>query len=181
MTSVSRPQGEFTSRTKARKRAADVVFEAEQRGLTSSSQKMEDLLVERRSLTAAQTPLPEYSQQIIAGIASHLSEVDRRIESRSKVKDLDRLPGVDLAVLRVAVWEMLYNFADVDRIIAIDEAVAIAKSISTDRSPGFVNAVLDAIRRDLEQEVTGGDTPVKEHFSNILAEDELWDELLDEY
>ena len=128
----------FTSRTKARKRAADVVFEADQRGMGRDSEVLRDLLRQRRVITAAETPLPEYSIQIIEGVANNLRRIDDLIAARAKVSGLDRIAAVDLAVMRVAVWEMLENSEDVSPIIAIDAA------------PSFVNAVLDAIRKDLE-------------------------------
>lgn len=140
----------FTSRTKARKRAADVVFEADQRGMGRDPQVLFDLLRERKVLTAALTPLPEYSVQIIDGVARHLRRIDGLISTHAKVSGLDRIPAVDLAVLRVAVWEMLENSQDVPPLVAIDEAISIVKSISTDASPGFVNAVLDAVRREVD-------------------------------
>ena len=140
----------FTSRTKARKRAADVVFEADQRGMGRDSEVLRDLLRQRRVITAAETPLPEYSIQIIEGVANNLRRIDDLIAARAKVSGLDRIAAVDLAVMRVAVWEMLENSEDVSPIIAIDEAISIVKSLSTDAAPSFVNAVLDAIRKDLE-------------------------------
>lgn len=140
----------FTSRTKARKRAADVVFEADQRGMGRDSEVLRDLLRQRRVITAAETPLPEYSIQIIEGVANNLRRIDDLIAARAKVSGLDRIAAVDLAVMRVAVWEMLENSEDVSAIIAIDEAISIVKSLSTDAAPSFVNAVLDAIRKDLE-------------------------------
>lgn len=140
----------FTSRTKARKRAADVVFEADQRGMGRDSEVLRDLLRQRRVITAAETPLPEYSIQIIEGVANNLRRIDDLIAARAKVSGLDRIAAVDLAVMRVAVWEMLENSEDVSAIIAIDEAISIVKSLSTDSAPSFVNAVLDAIRKDLE-------------------------------
>lgn len=142
-------QHRFTSRTKARKRAADVVFEADQRGMGRDSEVLRDLLRERRVITAAQTPLPEYSVQIIAGVADNLRRIDDLIEAHARVPGLDRVAAVDLAVMRVAVWEMLANSDDVSPIVAIDEAISIVRSISTDASPRFVNAVLDAIRKDI--------------------------------
>ena len=177
---MSKQQGKFTSRTKARKRAADVVFEAEQKGLDRPA-KLRKLLEERRLVSAAQTPLPAYSQEIVEGVAENLSDIDAAIAAHSKIKDLDRLPGVDLAVLRVAVWEMLYNFEDLDPIIAIDEAVAIVKSISTDRSPAFVNAVLDAIRKDKSLKFEGSSSSLSSDGVELSRTDEMWDELLDEY
>ena len=142
-------QHRFTSRTKARKRAADVVYEADQRGMGSNPDVLRDLLRERRVITAAQTPLPEYSIQIIAGVADSLRRIDDLIEAHARVPGLDRVAAVDLAVMRVAVWEMLANSDDVSPIVAIDEAISIVRSISTDASPRFVNAVLDAIRKDI--------------------------------
>lgn len=141
-------QHRFTSRTKARKRAADVVYEADQRGMGSNPDVLRDLLRERRVITAAQTPLPEFSIQIIAGVADNLRRIDSLISAHARVPGLDRIAAVDLAVMRVAVWEMLEN-DEVSPIIVIDEAISIVRSISTDTSPSFVNAVLDAIRKNL--------------------------------
>ena len=142
-------QHRFTSRTKARKRAADVVYEADQRGMGSNPDVLRDLLRERRVITAAQTPLPEFAIQIIAGVADNLRRIDSLISAHARVPGLDRIAAVDLAVMRVAVWEMLANSDDVSPIVAIDEAISIVRSISTDASPRFVNAVLDAIRKDI--------------------------------
>ncbi|MDC4233345.1 transcription antitermination factor NusB [Actinomyces sp. B33] len=143
-------QHRFTSRTKARKRAADVVFEADQRGMGRNPQVLRDLLRERKVVTAALTPLPEYSIRLIEGVADRLRSIDDLLAAHARVSGLDRIAAVDLAVMRVAVWEMLENSEDVSPVIAIDEAIAIVKSISTDTSPAFVNAVLDAVRRDIE-------------------------------
>lgn len=145
------------------------------------------LLAERRVVSVAETPLAPYSIQMVQGVADNLGRIDQLIDSHAKVAGLDRLPGVDLAIMRAAVWEMVAN-PDVDDIVAIDEAVAIAKSISTDRSPGFVNAVLDAIRRELEsgsaERVTAAIPPAEIPSVDSTADlDDLTelDELLDEY
>ena len=114
----------------------------------SNPDVLRDLLRERRVITAAQTPLPEFSVQIIAGVADNLRRIDSLISAHARVPGLDRIAAVDLAVMRVAVWEMLEN-DEVSPIIVIDEAISIVRSISTDTSPSFVNAVLDAIRKDL--------------------------------
>lgn len=139
---------QFTSRTKARKRAADVVYEADQRGMGRNATVLRDLLMERKVLTAALTPLPDYSIQIVEGVADELYRIDRLIDAHAHT-GVERIPAVDRAVLRVAVWEMLENTDEVPPVIAIDEAISIVKSISTDESAGFVNAILDAIRRDM--------------------------------
>lgn len=193
----------FTSRTKARKRAADVVFEADQRGMGRNPDVLRDLLRQRKVITAAETPLQEYSIQAIEGVADNLRRIDDLIEKHANVAGLDRIAGVDLAVMRVGVWEMLDN-DDVANIIAIDEAIAIVKSISGDGAPQFVNAVLDAIRRELEASpwsrrscdndadvsAPGDDAPSlagsdedtspKTHDLSVDELEEL-DELLDEY
>ena len=165
-------QHRFTSRTKARKRAADVVFEADQRGMGRDSEVLRDLLRERRVITAAQTPLPEYSIQIIAGVADSLRRIDDLIEAHARVPGLDRVAAVDLAVMRVAVWEMLANSDDVSPIVAIDEAISIVRSISTDASPRFVNAVLDAIRKDIASSWArrGGDDGDSDEAGAVRAE-----------
>lgn len=92
-------QHRFTSRTKARKRAADVVYEADQRGMGSNPDVLRDLLRERRVITAAQTPLPEFSIQIIAGVADNLRRIDSLISAHARVPGLDRIAAVDLAVI----------------------------------------------------------------------------------
>ena len=131
---------------------------------------LRDLLRERRVITAAQTPLPEFSIRIIGGVADNLRRIDSLISAHARVPGLDRIAAVDLAVMRVAVWEMLEN-DEVSPIIVIDEAISIVRSISTDTSPSFVNAVLDAIRKDLaspawsrrnadEDEGRAGDAPI---------------------
>jgi len=173
----------FTSRTKARKRAADVIFEADLRGMGGHPRVLEDLLRERRVLTAAQTPLPDYSVRVIEGVAGNLRRIDALIEARADVPGLDRIQPVDLAVMRVAVWEMLENGDDVPAVTAIDQAVMIVRSISTDTSPGFVNAVLDAVRRDIGAPARP-EPPSSERHPTIeeLGEMDLesLDELLDE-
>lgn len=142
----------FTARTKARKRAADVLFEADQRRLGFSSTAILKLLEERKVITAAQTPLPEYSIEIVQGVAANLSKIDDLLRRHVKNRELTRLPSFDLAAMRIAVWEMLENSSHVPPVTAIDEAVAIVKRISTTESPAYVNAALDAIRKDILQQ-----------------------------
>lgn len=134
----------ITSRTKARRRAVDVLFEADQRGMYSPL-GLSDLLQERLTLSAAQTELPSYAADIVDGVASHLGGIDRVLASHIEGRPLDRLPSVDRAVLRLAVWEMFYN-PEIDMPVAISEATTLAADLSTDGSPGFINAVLDRLR-----------------------------------
>lgn len=181
MTKVPRREG-FTARTKARKRAADILFEAQTRGMTRSPRALIDLLDQRRLVSAAQTPLPSYAAQIVEGVASQLGKIDSLIDARQRHGGLDRLPGVDLAIMRVAVWEMLAN-PDVDPVIAIDEAVAIAKAISTAQSPATVNAILDGIRHDIADGSIVDDinSSMASSTEQIDVDQEELDLLLDEY
>ncbi|MDO5671937.1 MAG: transcription antitermination factor NusB [Actinomycetaceae bacterium] len=134
---------QFTGRTKARKRAVEVLFEAQIKGRDTYEGLME--LASMRSHEAvAQTPIPAYARTIVEGIAIHLDRIDSALANYSQGWDLDRMPGVDLAVLRIGVWEILYN-DEVDAPIAIDEAVTLVRALSTDDSPNFVNGLLGRI------------------------------------
>lgn len=130
------------ARHKARRRAVDLLFEAEARDIDPS-----DLADERIELAArdqAVAPVHAYTRTLVDGIAEDLDRVDGTIESYLQDWTLSRLPAVDRAVLRVAVWELLYA-TDVPPIVAVDEAVELAKELSTDDSPGFVNGVLGQV------------------------------------
>lgn len=140
----------FTSRTKARRRAADVVFEADQRGMGSRSGVLFDLLRQRKVVTAAQSPLPEYSIFLIEGVAQELRRIDQLISDNLTGREIDRIPALDLAIMRVAVFEFISEQADVPPHAVIDEATKIARVMSTANSPSMVNAVLDAIHRHLD-------------------------------
>lgn len=133
-----------TARTKARRRAVDVLFEADQRGRYRPLE-LSDLLQERLAVTAAQTALPQYSADIVDGVAANLAEIDEVLSTHLQGWTLERLPAVDRAILRMAVWELLYN-DEIDDAVAISEAVTLAATLSTDDSPAFVNGLLDALR-----------------------------------
>ena len=137
----------FSTRTRQRKRAIDVLFEADQRGLSDTSEALLGLLAKRRELSAAQTPLPPYAGDIVEGVAEHLSHIDELIATHFRGNYVQRLSAVERAILRAGVWEVVWN-DDVEAIIAIDEAVRIARAIADDHSPGIVNGILDAIRRE---------------------------------
>lgn len=85
-----------------------------------------------------------YAREIVAGVVDHRVEIDELIETYSQGWSLERMPHLDRAILRIAVWELLYN-ADVPAGVAIDEAVEAAKSMSTDDSARFVNGLLGTI------------------------------------
>ena len=126
----------------ARKRAVDLLFEAEARGLSpDEAVDVRTALAESQPDVAA--PLP-YTAAVVRGVAEHAAHIDELITSHLQAWSLDRLPAVDRAILRVAVWELLYA-DDVPEPVAVDEAVELAKELSTDESPGFINGVLGQV------------------------------------
>jgi N utilization substance protein B len=129
-----------SARRKARTRAVDVLYEADQRGRTTPADLLE-LLAQRLEVTAAQTALPQYSMDIVEGFAEHAERIDELLTTYAQGWALERMPAVDRAILRVGAWELLYN-DDVPDAVAVDEAVALAGTLSTDDSPSFVNGLL---------------------------------------
>lgn len=128
-----------TGRHQARKRAVDLLFEAEARGVSAAgAAEARAALAETNAEVA---PVNPYTMTVARGVSDHAAQIDELISSHLQGWTLDRLPAVDRAVLRVAVWELLYA-EDVPEPVAVDEAVELAKELSTDDSPGFVNGVL---------------------------------------
>jgi N utilization substance protein B len=125
------------ARTKARKRAVDVLYEADLRG----RDRMEVL---RERIADANPPVPDHTVRLVEGVEEHARRIDELIDAHAHGWTLDRLPDVDRAILRMAVFELLW-VDDVPDAVAIDEAVQLAKTLSTDDSPAFVNGVLGAI------------------------------------
>ncbi len=126
-------------RHQARKRAVDLLFEAEARGLTPAEvAEARNALAERESDLS---PLNPYTVTVARGVTETAAHIDDLISAHLQGWTLDRLPAVDRAILRVAVWELLHA-DDVPEPVAVDEAVELAKRLSTDDSPGFVNGVL---------------------------------------
>ncbi|CAM3705711.1 transcription antitermination factor NusB [Tsukamurella ocularis] len=131
------------ARHRARKRAVDLLFEAEARGLTD----LDSLLAERRRLAAddaAVAPVSEYTATLVTGVGVDGEQVDSVISSHLTGWTLTRLPAVDRAILRIAVWE-LFNAVDVPPAVVVDEAVELAKELSTDESPTYLNGVLGKV------------------------------------
>lgn len=129
-------------RHQARKRAVDLLFEAEARGITAA-----EAADGRNALSHTQadiSPLNQYTVTVTHGVTEHAAHVDDLIATHLQGWTLDRLPAVDRAILRVAVWELLHA-EDVPEPVAVDEAVELAKELSTDDSPGFVNGVLGQV------------------------------------
>ncbi len=124
------------ARTKARKRALDVLFEADQRGLEPVA-----LLAERIARPGTEAALPQYSVDIVEGVTAHGARIDELLAAHSHGWTIDRMPAVDRALLRIGVWELLFN-DEVPDAVAVDEAVDLARELSTDESPTFVNGLL---------------------------------------
>ena len=169
-------------RHQARKRAVELLFEAEARGLSPAEvAEAHTALAESNDDVVQLNP---YTATVARGVSEHAAHIDELITSHLQGWTLDRLPAVDRAVLRVAVWELLYA-DDVPEPVAVDEAVELAKKLSTDESPGFVNGVLGqvmlvtpqiraaaaAVRRPESPSVMSADAG--EHFGRIAA---VWDE-----
>lgn len=127
----------MAARSKARKRALDLLFESDLRGTDAVS-----TVAER--LSAADPPVPAYAVTLVEGVTGNRQRIDEILRSYAEGWALERMPAVDRAILRLGVYELLWR-SDVPDAVAIDEAVELAKSLSTDESPRFVNGVLGRI------------------------------------
>src|SRR5436305_14396310 len=130
----------MSARGKARKRALDVLFESEVRGL-----ELDGTLQER--LDAGEPPLADYTVQLVRGVVGNRPRIDALLTSYSEGWSLERIPAVDRNVLRIGVFEVLY-VDEVPDLGAVSEAVNLARDLSTDESPAFVNGVLGNIVRN---------------------------------
>lgn len=130
------------ARTKARKRAVDLLFEAEQRGVNAA-----ELLKERLGAPVTEAPLSEFTADLVSGVVEHWTQLNELLSTYSHGWTLERMPAVDRAILRLGAFEILYGApgADVPEPVAISEAVALATELSTDESPKFVNGLLARI------------------------------------
>ena len=124
------------ARSKARKRALDILFEADQRGLDPLK-----LIADRLARPNDSAPLSEYSITLVEGVMEQSERIDELLATYSHGWTIERMPAVDRAVLRIGTWELLFN-DQVPDAVAIDEAVELARMLSTDDSPGFVNGLL---------------------------------------
>ncbi len=129
----------MSARTKARKRALQLLFEADQRGLG-----IEALLRERLAAAGLGAPLPEYAVTLVEGVGQRREQIDELLDTYSHGWPVTRMPAVDRAILRLATWEVVYS-DEVPDAVAISEAVLLARELSTDDSPSFVNGLLGRI------------------------------------
>jgi N utilization substance protein B len=131
---------DVSARGKARQRAIQLLFEADLRDADPVA-----TLADRVALGPA--PVNPYTTTLIEGVTAHRERIDTILSDYAEGWTLPRMPGVDKAVLRVGIYEILWS-SDVPPAVAIDEAVELAKTMSTDESPRFVNGVLARVLRD---------------------------------
>ena len=130
----------MAARSKARKRALDVLFESEVRGLPLGA-TLDDRVL------AGDPPVNDYTVQLIRGVAERQARIDDLVTTYAQGWTLDRMPTVDRNALRIGVFEVLY-VDDVPDAVAVSEAMNLVRDLSTDESPSFVNGVLGAVVRD---------------------------------
>ncbi len=131
----------MAARSKARKRALDILFASELRS--------EDPVVALdRAIEEGEGPTNDYTSTLVRGVAEHLPRIDEVLTTYSKQWTLARMPVVDRNVLRIGVYELLWGDADVPESVAVSEALHLVQDLSTDDSPAFVNGLLGSIMRD---------------------------------
>ncbi|MBD0739704.1 MULTISPECIES: transcription antitermination factor NusB [unclassified Streptomyces] len=129
----------MAARNKARKRAFQILFEAEQRGVDPKTAMADWIRLARTD--DRQPPVTEYTMRLVEGCEAHAERIDELLSSYSVGWSLDRMPVVDRNVLRLGTYELLWE-DDVPDAVVLDEAVQLAKEFSTDESPAFVNGLL---------------------------------------
>lgn len=132
----------MSARSKARKRALDVLFASDVRG-ESATTALETAIAD------GEGPTNDYTAVLVRGVEDHRGRIDEVLAQYAEGWTLQRMPAVDRNVLRLGVWELLYA-EDVPDSVAITEAMALVTDLSTDESPQFVNGVLGAVQRNKE-------------------------------
>ncbi len=123
----------MSARSKARKRAIEVLYESDLRG--------GDVEIGLQSLSErVQTPMNPYTETIVRGVAAHQEQIDETLSTYAQGWTLERMPAVDRAILRAGAWELLWG--EVPEGVALAEAVGLANELSTDESGKYINGVL---------------------------------------
>ena len=131
----------MAARSKARKRALDILFASELRS--------EDPVVALdRAIADGEGPTNAYTATLVRGVVEHRERIDEVLTTYSKGWTLTRMPAVDRNVLRIGVYELLWGDSDVPDTVAVSEALHLVQDLSTDDSPAFVNGLLGSIQRD---------------------------------
>ena len=127
----------MAARSKARKRALDILFEADLRRESPQG------VLEARTIQA-DPPVTEYAIELVQGVQAHRDRIDELLAEHARGWTLDRMPAVDRNILRIGAYELLWA-TGVPEAVAISEAVVLATDLSTDASPGFVNGLLASL------------------------------------
>lgn len=155
------------ARYRARRRAADIMYEAENRDVDPVA-IVEDRIKLARENEHDVAPIAEYTKVLVTGVAEQLDTIDTTIERfLSEDWELHRIPAVDRAIMRVAVWELLFNPEEIDLATAVTEGVELASEYSTDAAAPYINAVLDDVAHFRSE-----DNPMNADISAEDSEDE---------
>lgn len=131
----------MSARSKARKAALDLLYEADIRGTNAvETLTLRDVVQEGPDAR----PIRDYTRELVVGVGNNSRKIDELITTYAQGWDMDRLPAVDRNILRLGIYEILWSDAIPDG-VAIDEALALAKELSTDESAGFIHGVLGRI------------------------------------
>ena len=125
-----------SARSKARKRALDFLYESDIKNVAAR-----DLFANRGASELSQE---SYVAELLTGVSEHIGKIDELITTYAQGWDMDRLPAVDRNILRLGIYEILW-VTDLDDAIVIDEALTLAKDLSTDDSAGYIHGVLGRI------------------------------------
>ncbi|WP_028651953.1 transcription antitermination factor NusB [Nocardioides halotolerans] len=134
----------MAARSKARKRALDLLYASELRG-ESAAEALD------RAIEQGEGPTNDYTSELVRGVVDHQARIDEVLAAYSEGWTLDRMPVVDRNVLRLGIFELLF-VDDVPDAVAVSEAMALVRDLSTDESPPFVNGVLGAVVRNKVRE-----------------------------
>lgn len=160
------------ARYRARRRAADIMYEAENRDVDPVA-IVEDRIKLARENEHDVAPIAEYTKVLVTGVAEELDTIDTTIERfLSEDWELYRIPAVDRAIMRVAVWELLFNPEEIDLATAVTEGVELASEYSTDAAAPYINAVLDDVAHFRSE-----DNPMNADISAEDIEDEAESDL----
>lgn len=130
------------ARTKARKRALDLLYAAELR-------VVDPVVFLEQAIADGQGPPNDYTGVLVRGVVAERGHLDELLSSYSRDWTLDRMPAIDRNVLRIGAWEILFA-DDVPDVVAVSEAMTLVGDLSTDDSPAFVNGILDTVKRHKE-------------------------------
>ena len=131
----------MSARSKARKQALDILFESDIRGSVDLG-----ILVSRDVVEEGPDArqIREYTREVVSGVSEHRRKIDELIATYAQGWDMDRLPAVDRSILRIGIYEIIWA-SQLPDAVAIDEALTLAKELSTDESAGYIHGVLGKI------------------------------------